>query len=555
MEMIRSGIAPLDTRLGGLVPRRSYVLTGAPGTGKTAACLEFLNEGCTAGEPAVILTQDDPTDLICQGQFLGIDLEKDLAEERLVLLRYQLDFARRFARVASPETAFDELRSLLGSVRPTRCVIDSVAPFLDSGTAAGVGILSLVAFLDSLAATSLVTYPADLAGLYDRRLEPLAQRAAAILHLSCGEAGVHRMELRKVRFAVPSTAAIAFAIESGTGIVGIAEQHRRRAGDADPNAADKLLVIDSTQAFSRELLAALRTTYQVTLRHTVSSAFAELAAASGAVLIDVRRDTVDDAVTLVRELRRAGNHAPIVLVTAFTLRADDRARALSAGADEFLAGDLHPAEFLVRMQRIVARGHVACGLPEAEPARVTQPRMDGVRFDLLDGHAFRNAVHSRMASRPPAFFTVVTLRPEDPATGLRLAEFALSALRLKGGDLAGFFDGMVAILLHAARRRDVTPFLERVREEWLRADGGEIAVAMAAHPSEEESVADLFSGPALAPELPGLRPNERGTLLEPAEPHAPLDDRAPVITTDLLEADVARNAEHPAPGLELEHGV
>ena len=41
-----------------------------------------------------------------------------------------------------------------------------------------------IAILDHLGATSMLTYPGDLSGRYDRRLEPLSQRAGAILHLS-----------------------------------------------------------------------------------------------------------------------------------------------------------------------------------------------------------------------------------------------------------------------------------------------------------------------------------------------------------------------------------
>src|SRR3954471_190045 len=110
-----------------------------------------------------MLTNDDPTDVIEQGRYLGIELEEHLESERLILLRYQLDFARRFARSATPELAFDELRRLIGSLAPSRLVVDSIAPLLDGGSAAGVGVHALSTFLESFGATSVVTYSADLA--------------------------------------------------------------------------------------------------------------------------------------------------------------------------------------------------------------------------------------------------------------------------------------------------------------------------------------------------------------------------------------------------------
>ncbi len=78
---IRSGIDLLDERLGGLQPRRTYVLTGGPGTGKTIACLEFLFAGMSEGEKVAMLTVDDPSDLLAQGDFLGIDLDDALRRE------------------------------------------------------------------------------------------------------------------------------------------------------------------------------------------------------------------------------------------------------------------------------------------------------------------------------------------------------------------------------------------------------------------------------------------------------------------------------------------
>src|SRR5207237_2560327 len=123
-----------------------------------------------------------------------------LVEERLVLLRYQLDFMRRFARASSPDLAFAELRTLLGGCLPQRVAIDSIAPIVDAGTAAGGAVLAPLEFLDGCGATALVTYPGDFAGRYARRLEPLVQRAGAVLHPSAARDRAGVLEIRKVRF-------------------------------------------------------------------------------------------------------------------------------------------------------------------------------------------------------------------------------------------------------------------------------------------------------------------------------------------------------------------
>ena len=487
-----SGIGPLDARIGALVARRCYMFTGAPGTGKTVACLASIGAALRDKQRAVILTQDDPTDLIAEAHYVGVDLETALADERVVLLRYQLDFVRRFARAAVPEIAFDELQRLLGATRPDRVVIDSVAPFLEATTASGAGIQALVAFLDRLDATSIVTYPADLAGFYDRRLEPLLQRAAAIFHFARDNERGSRIEIRKIRYAVPSTAPVPFVIKQGEGIVGITEDQRRRATDLRADVSRKLILVDTARAFPDELLALLRESYDVTQRHSLSGAFADLSAPCGAVLMEVRRDIVSEALTLIRELRRAGNRSPIVLVTQFSLRADDRARALSAGADDFLAGDLHPMEFLARIQGIVERGHVSRGQP-VDASLVMEPR-DGELPRVLAGDQFREAVNGRLAGESVAFFTLLLLRPEEPSQLPRLGSLVLRALRGDGGDLAGELDGAVAVYLHAARRKDISPFVERIREKWRSAGEGEITTDVAPYPVKKERVIDLLRG-------------------------------------------------------------
>ncbi len=194
--MITSGIAPLDDRLGGLIPGRLYLITGSPGTGKTTAALRFLGAGGDAGEKAVLLTSDDPADVIAQALYIGIDLPAHVASGQLVLLRFQADFTARFAHTPYPEMAFDELRALIGAARPSRVVVDSVAPFLEPGAGSSAGVAGLATFLDELGATAVVTHVADLAARRDRRLDPLVSRAAAIVHLFKDDGDSFRLEVR-----------------------------------------------------------------------------------------------------------------------------------------------------------------------------------------------------------------------------------------------------------------------------------------------------------------------------------------------------------------------
>ena len=75
--LVPSGIRPLDYRLGGILPNRPYVVSGNPGTGKSVSCLEFAQQGLEGGETVVLVTHDDPADVMASAAFLGIDIERE----------------------------------------------------------------------------------------------------------------------------------------------------------------------------------------------------------------------------------------------------------------------------------------------------------------------------------------------------------------------------------------------------------------------------------------------------------------------------------------------
>ena len=441
--LMKSGIGPLDERLGGIIPGRPYVLTGAPGTGKSVACLEFLHAALDEGGTAALLTHDDPSDLLAQGEYLGLDLASALEEERLVVLRYQLDFSRKFARTADPAIAFDELTRLLGDRMPQRIAVDSISPIVEAGTASGACVVALLDFLDRVGATSLITHPGDVAGRFDRRLEPLTQRSAAIFHLSAERDRTGTLEVKKVRFAVKSAAPISFVIRPGMGIAAANDGLARRANDISDETLRSLLVLSEQQTFAPELLHALRARFDVAVRERAESAFSQLAqSALGAVLLNVTRDSIDQALGLVRELRRGGSRSPIALVTTFTLRSHDRARALRAGADDFLVA-LHPEEFMLRVEALVQRGR-SSAVVTPEPLVAMPEATDGT--GVLDESAFRDAVQAHCTADSLAFFTLIRFAPtEDAGDAGQLATLARQQIRRDGGDFVGRVDVAVTV--------------------------------------------------------------------------------------------------------------
>jgi KaiC/GvpD/RAD55 family RecA-like ATPase/CheY-like chemotaxis protein len=496
-SLIRSGNAPLDRQIGGFLAGRPHLLSGAPGTGKSVSCLEFLDVSVQDGEVAALLTHDDPRDVLATAAFLGIDLEPALADGRLVLLRFQLDFPRRFGRAATPDEVFAELERLIGERRPARLAIDSVVPFLEGGGASSGAIFALAAFLERLRATSLLTYPGDLSGLYDRRLEPLMQRAGGFFHLSSQSQGRRRgvVEVRKLRFEAASTAPVQFRIEPGAGFV----------QDGQPNEPEsptleairrRVLVVNMAAPFPEELLRSAARDFEVTVRAGVPAAFSELVRAGvGAVLLNVRRDVIRDALELVRELRRSDVRTPIVVVTPFVLRSTDRTRALRAGADDFVSLNLPHEEILARVAAISRRGRSAARV-EAEPERpiIAQPRADDGAYEILPAEAFATALAGYLSQAQAPFFTLLELCPGNgDAAGV--ARLALETSRVDSGDLVGLSGhGGAMLFADGARPRELEGLQARLRARWAeRTDGDALAITALSLPVDEERLRGMFA--------------------------------------------------------------
>ena len=87
-ERVPTGVHGLDKLIEGGFPKgRSILVTGEPGTGKSIFCLQFLVEGLARGEKGVYVAADEePSDIIEQGESMGWDLEKYTAKKELLIL-------------------------------------------------------------------------------------------------------------------------------------------------------------------------------------------------------------------------------------------------------------------------------------------------------------------------------------------------------------------------------------------------------------------------------------------------------------------------------------
>ena len=368
--MRRSGIDAVDRRLGGLLEGRAYVLTGAAGAGKTIACLAFLREGAARGERGTLLTAADPDDVLATAAYAGVDLAAALRERRVEVIRLARaappDDARARRDDAAPprpaELALRTLEQAIDRSAPARIAVDSVFAVLGA-EADDADVARLAELLERSGATAVVTHRADLSGPHDARLDALTERAAAVVHLAhAAGSGARRLELRRARCQVVSAAPVEVELRAGAGLVARGERRSAYAGEGAEETRRKALVLTVEEEFPDDYLATLCERFDVAVRPASAASLASLAHAKiGAVVIEVRRGMVTQGLALVRELRRIGNRAPIALLTPFALRTQERARALRAGADEFLSTRLGPEEFLERFETLVRRGRAPAG--------------------------------------------------------------------------------------------------------------------------------------------------------------------------------------------------
>jgi circadian clock protein KaiC len=86
---VKTGIKGVDTILDGKgVPRGSSVLVlGAPGSGKTIFCLQFLKEGVQMNENGVYVSLDeDPERLLQNAKQMGVDLTKHVKDGKIAMV-------------------------------------------------------------------------------------------------------------------------------------------------------------------------------------------------------------------------------------------------------------------------------------------------------------------------------------------------------------------------------------------------------------------------------------------------------------------------------------
>jgi two-component system response regulator MprA len=145
--------------------------------------------------------------------------------------------------------------------------------------------------------------------------------------------------------------------------------------------AVQILVVDDEPAVRTALHRALRLDgYDVELAGDGAEALAAMShAGRDAVLLDVLMPGID-GLEVCRELRRRGDHTPVLMLTARDGVAD-RVAGLDAGADDYLVKPFHLDELLARVRALLRRS----GLSGGTVLRVADLSLDPVAHEVRRG--------------------------------------------------------------------------------------------------------------------------------------------------------------------------
>jgi KaiC/GvpD/RAD55 family RecA-like ATPase len=185
-EKVKTGMPGLDEMLdGGLIPSRTYVVSGASGTGKTTLALQFLIEGTRRGERVMYVALDEPPNEVKENaKSYGWDIGRvqvfdatpdilnydktpvrDVSTERKVDYFGDVSAEIRKTSERSPvdmtiSTLQEMLKQELRVRRYTRVVIDSLTSlryFYIRTSEENASLISFLRVLSDLGVTCLVT--------------------------------------------------------------------------------------------------------------------------------------------------------------------------------------------------------------------------------------------------------------------------------------------------------------------------------------------------------------------------------------------------------------
>lgn len=482
---IRTGIAPLDERTGGLESGGLYVVVGPAGPAKMVTALQFVHQGVRAGERVALLTTGEAEATLQVAEAWGFPMTEPWRDGQLQLIGFQEQFELRALRAVNPDEVLDELRGLLHD-DVARVGVDPASLFLSgpSRTQLGTAFLNWGRRHTATVCATLSMEGSAPAAAPDWML-PSVTGAIAV---EPRNRGLQQLTLLP---AVPEPGSppesVSLELQPGAGLVRPTSFPARRGQEQGPKLdPDRLLLISLGEEPVGDLKLWANGIFNadVVSRPFEAMNHLEPGADYGVVLIHAPRGSIAEAVQACRAIRPL-TRGGIVFVTDDGVRSNDRVSFLEAGADDTLTGGLDFRELEIRVRQVARRGGRQPGEEEDRPRRVRSPVKGGrVGIPELIAH-----IRDRRARNGAGLFSLLSLSSDVDGALEALEPHLIRQIRDEDGDMVSRAGCALLVLLAGARESQTEAFLRRFRSSLRGAiSAPSFQVRVACHPSNTNEV-------------------------------------------------------------------
>jgi KaiC/GvpD/RAD55 family RecA-like ATPase/CheY-like chemotaxis protein len=361
-DRLISGIDLVDFGAGGLAPNHVYVVKGRGGVGKTILGLQFLARGLELQEPAVLISDQKPVNVIEQAKAVGFQIEDAVRRGQLQILNPS---GRYFDLVESPADVMAIVQELGDYVQQTgakRIVIDPIYALINTHYSSHFALTltqSLMNALEDLPATILLIAGDEDNAELNPIIRMLEQNAFGVIALEHDAAtGGRIMRLSKLRYTDSEHLSAHYRILNGRGLINYRGDDEKVSDVTKPwevaeHASRTVLILGSQPETIRKVKEALGSDYEVQAESEIEKGVERVKREKpGLVLVTPHRSA--GAIRAILDLARNSSSSIAFLSPAANRRAD-RVLYLRAGADDYFTEPFTPGELRARVDALVRR--------------------------------------------------------------------------------------------------------------------------------------------------------------------------------------------------------
>lgn len=356
-----SGIDLIDQGAGGLLPGQPYLVRGPVGMGKSILGLQFLSRGLSLGEPAILVTKQNPEQVMQQARSLGLPLDEAVLRGQLIVLRPSGNYFDLVESPADVNAIVDELSDYVRESGAQRLVIDPVYALVTTSFSPHFAVTIAQSLLNALEELPLTTLliggdddNPDLAPI----VRVIEQNSAGVIELTEDSATRGRlMRIRRLRHAADQNLVSHFRILNGRGITNYRGEGEMVSDVTKPwddeTVRRSVLVLGSSPDTVRRVRESLGSEWMIDAETDYRMGI-EKARSQKPGLVVITPGRSMEAVSAVVELGRDSDSG-VIFLSPHANRTADKSFYLRSGADDFIAEPFSAEEFRARSEALIRR--------------------------------------------------------------------------------------------------------------------------------------------------------------------------------------------------------